>query len=216
MDAMEDALDGMDAALEALDSGFAGIAADAVPMSDFDLSELALGFSHHPGSVVRALTPRILRKVIVGDLHPLLSMLGEVLERAWRDEWESSEGAALHQFLLFWWQATLTRYPSEPSADDLFELLFPLHDDGGPWLARWEATSTEASDRHLADLVRWQVPDLLNGHRLRIDFRSDRDLREHFVPWLNRYAHARMRLRRDAPGHFGWALLLLEQLAAME
>lgn len=205
----------MDVALGALDSEFADVAARVGSASEDELARFAFGLVDELDPVrLRDFTPLLLRKVINGDIHPVYSYLGEAISKAWDGKWDTLHGAAVRRFFMQWWRSTLSEYPAEHDPAELLEFLFQLQSEGGPWLTTWESISTEASDLHLADLVCWWVPDLLNDSRLPVDFGTSRDSRSFVTPWLKGYALERIKMHKERGDKYELALRLLGGLIA--
>jgi hypothetical protein len=119
-------------------------------------------------AVYRRMTPRIIRRLVTGQLHVDHGLIASrLLAAGWRD-WAPAERDALEQVWHAWWRSALHEYPGIEPVTEVLETISVSTGTLAPWLAIWAETPTEAADRHLRDaLDKWlfegQLADLRLG-----------------------------------------------------
>jgi hypothetical protein len=124
-----------------------------VRVADADPFALALGLGVTIGrpSDVRALTPWLMRQVVLDgriDLHTVLSRIAEY----WRD-WTERERSAVRDVVEAMWVAALDSRPEELTAVAFLDGASGLEESPHRLLEIWEYKDTASADEHLAELV---------------------------------------------------------------
>ncbi|MEV0001373.1 hypothetical protein AB0H28_03665 [Micromonospora sp. NPDC050980] len=114
------------------------------------------------GTELSHLTPRLLTTYAAGELTDWWWPSNGIrrIGAQWAG-WTPAERDAVEDFLRAWWRWTLTSWPSVQPAEDVLDAVAALGLSLGPYLAGFAALPGEAPTRHLAEVVRWAVPDEL-------------------------------------------------------
>jgi hypothetical protein len=142
-------------------------------------------------ALYRRMTPRIVRRLVTGDLHADHGLIASRLLAAdWRD-WVPNEQEALEKVWHAWWRSALHEYPGTDPITSVLETISVSTGTLEPWLDIWAETRTESADKHLRDAVRrW----LLRGELadLYLGFYDELHATPELLPWLTDTAEGRI------------------------
>ncbi|KOX27694.1 MULTISPECIES: hypothetical protein [unclassified Streptomyces] len=131
----------------------------------------------------RRLTPRIVRRLVTGQLHVDEELVASRLVQADWTTWDAPLVEALRDVWSAWWESTL-RTPSSPVPVTKTLAVVTVTTGGmRPWLDTWAATRTPAADEQLAYLVD-DVMFEVDVTDLRMGFYDDYEASAELLPWL--------------------------------
>ena len=134
-------------------------------------------------AVYRRMTPRIIRRLVTGQLHVDHGLIASrLLAAGWRD-WALAERDVLEQVWHAWWRSALHEYPGIEPVTEVLETISVSTGTLAPWLAIWAETPAEAADRHLRDAIdKWLFEGQLAD--LRLGFYDELHATPQLLPWL--------------------------------